>query len=184
MGAPSHDGDRPGRSPIANYRPQLLLPILLLALLLPAISPAPAEAQNRAGILVDFGGGKFQYRCVHFWAPTINGVELLQRAGFQLTTRGSGAGTQICAINGIGCSPTQPCFCRCSISESSDDSCDAAEAAQACIFWSYWIYDDGKWDFAQRGPGGTLVSNNGVNGWAWGVKRRPPLMTIDQICGP
>ncbi|MEM9292200.1 MAG: hypothetical protein AAGD01_11005 [Acidobacteriota bacterium] len=142
-----------------------------------ALLASPAAAQNQAGVVVDFGDGKIQPVCVKFSSSTIDGVQLLQLAGFELDTEEGDYGTEICSINELGCNDPKPCFCQC----SGD--------GEPCIDWNYWLLeeknDKARWTFSQDGPSDVKVKNNDVNGWVWGPYKQdqPPLLTIDQICG-
>ncbi|MEM9292203.1 MAG: hypothetical protein AAGD01_11020 [Acidobacteriota bacterium] len=132
---------------------------------------APAAAQNQAGVVVDYGNGNVQHVCVNFSTPTINGLQLLDDAGFDLDVQSESNGDAVCSIDGTGCDyPNQNCFCSCS-------------GSGTCVYWGYWILDDNDWDYSSNAVNKQIVGNGGVNGWSWSDGDEPPLLTFEQICG-
>lgn len=132
-----------------------ILAALLLTLYLAV--PAHAQAPNRAGIVVDYGGGRVESACVTFPEPEITGLELLQRSGlpvsFQVTS-----GVTVCSIGNVGCSyPAEGCFCQCA-------------GIGTCTYWSYHLLDEGgSWQYSQIGAGAVRVLPGQMNGWRWGA---------------
>ncbi|MEM9292201.1 MAG: hypothetical protein AAGD01_11010 [Acidobacteriota bacterium] len=152
-----------------RFRPTLLgLAVATLALL---ASPATAQEVGKAGVVVDFGNGEVKHACVEFDGPEINGLQLLEMAGFDVDTQSQSLGETVCAINGTGCDyPNQACFCSCS-------------GSGECVFWIYWILEGGDWKKSSVGAGTQPVGNGDVNGWSWSSKSPPPVRTFDEICG-
>ena len=158
-------------------RRTLLLPLLLTALcLLAGASVAQAEGgDHRAALIVRFGDGSVEKRCVAFSEPSIAGAELLARSGLQLIIdHTSGIGGAVCSIAGKGCAfPTQDCFCRCQ--------------GLTCEYWAYYHWVDGGWQYSQVGAGGYTVTDGALEGWSWGAGNfssgvEPPLLTFAEVC--
>jgi hypothetical protein len=158
-------------------RRTLLLPLLLTALcLLAGASVARAQdGDHRAALIVRFGDGSVEKRCVAFSEPSITGAELLARSGLQLVIdHTSGIGGAVCSIAGKGCAfPTQDCFCRCQ--------------GLTCEYWAYYHRVDGGWQYSQVGAGGYTVTDGAMEGWSWGAGNfssgvEPPLLTFAEVC--
>ncbi len=131
-----------------------------------------AQADGRAGLVVVGEDGAVTTTCVSFPETEISGYELLSRSGLAVTSSVSGAGTAVCAIEGVGC-PADDCFCAC---QGGD-----------CAYWSYWLADGGEWQYARAGAGQVPVINGDVQGWTWGAGSvtsaiPPPLLAFDEIC--
>jgi hypothetical protein len=142
--------------------------ILLLALLCAGSSGAPTQAQttHRAGLVVDTGGSTLVTRCVAFGEAEINGLDVLQRAGLEVVTDQG----VVCAIGGVGC-PASNCWCQCQ--------------GSPCIYWSYWHWLDGGWQYAQVGAAEYQVHDGDLEGWRWGEGATPPpAVPLEQICPP
>lgn len=147
--------------------PRALITGGLLLVLWASGSPgmvSQAQATNRVGLVVDRGDGVVVTRCVSFSENEINGYELLLRSGLELVVD---QGT-VCAIDGTGC-PATNCWCQCQ--------------GNPCIYWSYWHWLNGEWQYAQEGPGGHMVENGDIEGWVWGDGTAPPpAVPFHQIC--
>lgn len=160
--------------------------ILLFLLLFSGLifAPRPSHAQenpapplpdvNLAGLVIDFGGGRVETRCISFGEQSLSGYQLLERSGlgFQIDAS-SGMGAAICQIEGTGC-PGTDCFCQC-------------KGGGTCNFWSYWLLEGGNWQYSLAGASSTSVSHGQVQGWSWGPRNandaRPPMSTsFEQIC--
>jgi hypothetical protein len=133
------------------------------------ILPAAAQAQNRAAVIVNTGGGTAAV-CVRFPEPTITGLDALQRTGLGAVVRSfGGQGAAVCGLNGVGC--------------PADDSCLTCQAPN---YWAYHRAGPGAGGFtlSAAGAGSTAVSDGSVEGWQWGTGAPPPFQTVDQVCGP
>ncbi|MFB0535761.1 MAG: hypothetical protein ACETWR_12360 [Anaerolineae bacterium] len=151
------------------------LAVLLLAVLLLAVSASQAGAEdyNRAGLVIDYGGGNVATFCVSFYEDSITGMDVLERAGRQLV--GGFGGGAVCAIDRVGCLAPNDCWCECQ--RSSD-----------CIYWIYWHLKDGTWKYAGVGAAAYQVHDGDVEGWIWGSGStsggaQPPVYTMEQL-GP
>jgi len=141
---------------------------LALLLALPATVVAQT-APHRAGLVIRFGDGSVVTRCVSFSEPSINGVELLTRAGLSIRVDvNSSIGAGVCKIGSQGCDAGKSCFCQC-------------EGA-TCAYWQYFYMQNGAWKYSALGAGIHQVTDGAVEGWAWGNNITPPMMTFDQIC--
>ena len=156
-------------------RRTLLLPLLTALCLLAGASAARAEGgDHRAALVVRFGDGSVETRCVAFSESSITGTELLTRSGLQIVMdHTSGIGGAVCSIAEKGCAfPTQDCFCRCQ--------------GLTCEYWAYYHWADG-WQYSQVGAGGYMVTDGALEGWSWGAGNfasgvEPPLLTFDEVC--
>ena len=143
--------------------------ILFLTLVLgfAPIQNSTAQESNRAGLVVQFGDGIVETRCVEFTEPTISGLELLERSGFPvLAAYDPSLGAMVCKIQEQGC-PVDNCLCQ-----SPPD------------YWSYWHQVDNNWIYSPAGSSTYPVSNGAVEGWSWGPGNPPAVMTITEICAP
>ncbi len=158
---------------------------VLWALILFVVAPTPqvsAQTPNRAGIVVNYGGGRVEAQCVSFTEASISGFKLLDLSSFDLSIQVfPGKGEAVCRIGGntgVGCSyPQQSCFCQC-------------ESA-TCVYWSYWQQANSDWVYSGTGSSSSTVQNGSVDGWSWSAGQlnqsadsKPPLYTFDQICNP
>jgi hypothetical protein len=148
--------------------------ILVLAILC-AASPAanadaepstPAQREQQAVLVVQFGDDSYVTHCISFSEESITGLELLRRSGMDIATWG----TAVCRIEQAGCDyPAERCFCQC--------------LAPPCRFWSYWQWRDGHWIYSQVGAGYHGVRNGDVYGWVWGDGQSPPtIVPLEPLC--
>mgnify|MGYP001159297553 CR=1 FL=1 len=137
-------------------------------------SPAVAQEEQRAGLVIVHGDGSVITQCVAFPESSITGAELLARSGLDLAVEASGMGATICRIDGEGCDyPQDACFCQCQSSP--------------CIYWAYWRLTDGAWVYRNAGAGNSPVQPGDVEGWRWGlgtIKKAepPPDVAFEEIC--
>lgn len=144
-----------------------------LLLWLVGITAVSAQEPNRAALVVRLEDGQAVSRCVEFTEAEISGYELLNRSGLGVETDVVGMGATVCRIEGQGC-PANDCFCQC-------------KGGGDCLYWSYWMMQDGQWQYAQAGASSYRVQNGDVQGWSWGIGTpneavEPPTMTFDEIC--
>lgn len=143
---------------------------LMIAL---ASLPGPAlQNENRVGLVVDYGNGQMETRCVAFVEEDISGYQALLRSGLALEVHEQGGGPAICRVASTGC-PADDCFCAC--------------AGGDCVYWSYWHQRDGTWEYAAAGAQQSRLSNGDVDGWVWGPGSvteapPPPAISFDAIC--
>jgi hypothetical protein len=151
--------------------PLLILTLLILTLL--AYAPSGASGENRVALVVDFGDGAVETRCVSFAEEEITGYEVLERSGLTVETDFQAGGAAVCRIDNTGC-PADDCFCSC---RGGDD----------CVYWSYWHLNAGAWQYSMGGSGQYTVSDGDVEGWVWGLgsvtqASPPPLVTFGEVC--
>jgi len=143
--------------------------ILILTLVLGFVTYQNSTAQeiNHAGLVVQFGDGSIETRCVEFTEPTISGLELLERSGLPvLAAFDPSLGAMVCKIQEQGC-PVDNCLCQ-----SPPD------------YWSYWHLDGNNWIYSPAGSSTYPVGNDAVEAWSWGPGYPPPVMNINEICAP
>ncbi len=152
----------------------LALSLLLLAALgLPDL--VTAEELNQAGLVVQFGDGRTETRCVAFEGDEITGAELLTRSGLDLAVdASSGMGITVCQIEGQGCAyPAEPCFCQCT-------------GSGECAYWNYFFRDPGAsgWSYSALGAILRKAKPGSVEGWVWGDGHTPPAdeVTFESVC--
>jgi hypothetical protein len=139
--------------------------VLLLVLVMAPAQDSLAQDINRAGLVVQFGDGSLETRCVEFSEASISGLELLERSGMPvLAAYDPSMGAMVCKIQDEGC-PVDDCLC-----ESPPD------------YWSYWHLQGGSWVYSPAGSSTFQVTDGVVEGWSWGPGLPPPLMTINEIC--
>jgi hypothetical protein len=151
------------------------LAVLLAVAVLPALTSA-AEP-NQAGLVVQFGDGQVETRCISFEEDEISGAELLARSGMEVIMDASGGmGITICQIEDVGCAhPAEPCFCQCM-------------SGAECAYWNYFYRDStqGEWTYSALGAALRKVKSGSVEAWVWGDGRTPPAneLALEAICTP
>lgn len=160
-------------------RNSLFLGLALLLLAIAGGLPGQASAgePNQAGLVIQFGDGRIETRCVAFQEDEITGAELLTRSGLTLSVDAStGMGITVCQIEGEGCGyPAEPCFCQCM-------------GGGDCAYWNYYFRDPGAtgWSYSALGAVLRKVNAGSVEGWVWGDGSSPPSaeVTYETICLP
>ena len=148
--------------------------LFALAVLVLAVgSPAAAQDDNRAAVVVDYGDGQTATRCVGFTEAEISGQEALSRSGLVVENEVQAGGAAVCRIDGVGCA-VDDCFCAC-------------RGGDECRYWSYWQFRNGGWQYATAGAGQSRVADGAVEGWVWGAGSvtaapPPPVVSFDEIC--
>ncbi len=146
---------------------------LVLTLTLPGLSLA--EEPNRAGLVVWFGEGRVETRCVAFTEDSISGADLLTHSGLEvIMDSSSGLGVTVCQIEGWGCAyPARPCFCQCM-------------GGGECRYWNYFYMDPGEttWTYSAQGALLRRVRPGSVEAWVWGDGHTLPAdsLTFESIC--
>jgi hypothetical protein len=136
-----------------------------------------ADEPNQAALVVQFGDGRIETRCVAFEGNEINGADLLTKSGLDLIVdTSSGMGITVCQIEDEGCAfPAEPCFCQCT-------------GGDECAYWNYFYRDAGGTDWAYSALGAMLrkVQPGSMEGWVWGDGHTPPdeQLTFEAICLP
>ncbi len=147
--------------------------LLLLSLVLTAGAARSVNGEgrrtsgfSRAGLVVDMGDGTTLTRCVTFSEEEISGLDLLERSGLEVVTNRD----VVCAIEGTGC-PDSNCWCQCQ--------------GTPCVYWTYWHWRDGAWQYSQAGAAGYRVRDGDVEGWRWGAGDSPSVsISFEQVCFP
>jgi hypothetical protein len=150
--------------------------LLLVLLVVLSAGVAHAQDENQAGLVVVFGDGRVEQRCVTFAEDSISGYDLLQRSGLPLSVEAGAIGPTVCSIGKEGCSfPAESCFCRCQ--------------GGPCVYWSYWrLQADGAWSYQSLGAGNTQVRAGDMEGWRWAAgtmqdAEEPPALSFAAVCG-
>jgi len=135
-----------------------------------------ADEPSRAGLVVQFGDGHVETRCVSFREETISGADLLLTySGFDTTVdASSGMGITVCQIETEGCPyPARPCFCQCM-------------GGGECAYWNYFYREPGssEWTYSALGAVLRQVRHGSVEAWVWGDGAKPPTFAGDfeSIC--
>jgi len=102
------------------------------------------EGPNRAALVVSFGDGTVQSRCVAFPEASISGEDLLVRSGLAPVTSPEGA---VCALNDQGC-PPDDCFCACPFPD--------------CEYWAYYHWQGGNWVYSNIGAFAHAVTDGAL----------------------
>jgi hypothetical protein len=153
----------------------VFLAVLLVLLGLPALSSA--DEPNQAGLVVQFGDGRVETRCIAFDGAEISGSELLTLSGVHAVIDASrGMGITVCQIEGEGCAyPSEPCFCQCM-------------GGGDCGYWNYFYRDPGQeeWTYSALGAVLRKAQPGSVEAWVWGDGHVPPAsdLTFEIICVP
>ncbi len=150
-----------------SRRTLLLSALLALVCAMPTMARAQQVQQQSAILVVQFSDQSYFASCVSFGSDSINGLDLLRRAGLEVATWG----TAVCRIEETGCDyPGERCFCQC--------------LAAPCRFWSYWQWRDGRWVYSQIGAGQHQVRDGDAEAWVWGDGQTPPTVTPAEVICP
>ena len=125
-----------------------------------------ADEPNQAGLVVDFGDGRVETRCISFDEDEITGADLLLTySGFEMVIdASSGMGITVCQLEGEGCAyPSEHCFCQCM-------------GGGACAYWNYFYREPGssEWTYSALGAVLRKVRHGSVEAWVWGNGTTPP----------
>jgi hypothetical protein len=147
---------------------------LLATLGLPGTTVAGEPSQ--AGLIVEFGDGHVETRCVAFQEEEITGADLLLTySGFDaVVDASSGMGITVCRLEGEGCGyPSEACFCQCM-------------GGGECAYWNYFYREPGssEWTYSALGAVLRKVRHGSVEAWVWGDGTTPPTFegTFESIC--
>jgi hypothetical protein len=145
---------------------------LLAGALAPVATAGVACAASSAALVVSTGGDNYTY-CVELGGSSVNGIQLIQRAGSQhgLQYKLGYGGKAVCMLANVGASGND-CF------------------GEHPYFWGYWRGNgSGGWDWSGTGASNVTVTAGDVNGWSWGTgdsgssHPAPPSTTYDSVCG-
>jgi cell division septation protein DedD len=147
---------------------------LLAALGLPGATVADEPSQ--AGLIVEFGDGRVETRCITFEEEEITGADLLlTHSGLEaIIDASSGMGITVCQLEGEGCAyPSEPCFCQCM-------------GGGGCAYWNYFYREPGnsEWTYSALGAVLRKVRHGSVEAWVWGDGSTLPTFdgTFASIC--
>jgi hypothetical protein len=163
----------------AGVRSIILASFLAVALVAMAMLPGPlyAQAPQQVGLVVVFGDGRVETRCVPLEGDAMSGDTVLAQSGLPtIVDVASGMGVRVCQIEDVGCAfPSQHCFCQCM-------------GGNDCTYWNYFYRDpgDAAWTFSALGPALRKAKPGGVEGWVWGDGHTAPSseFTFTAICAP
>jgi hypothetical protein len=164
---------------LLEIRPRNVLWMLAVAILLVAVSPALVAAQEskQVGLVVQFGDGRLETRCISFEGDEIGGDALLAQSGLEvLLDPSSGMGVTVCRIEDEGCNhPAEHCFCQCM-------------GGGECAYWNYFYREPGAetWTYSALGAGLRKARPGAVEAWVWGDGHSPPAgdLNFEAICAP
>jgi hypothetical protein len=154
-----------------RLRSSLLGVALLAGALAPVATAGVACAASSAALVVSTGGNNYTY-CVELGGSSVNGIQLIQRAGSQhgLQYKLGYGGNAVCMLANVGASGND-CF------------------GEHPYFWGYWRGDgSGGWTWSGTGASNVTVRAGDVNGWSWGTgdsgssHPAPPSTTYDSVC--
>jgi len=154
-----------------RLRSSLLGVALLAGALAPVATAGVACAASSAALVVSTGGDNYTY-CVELGGSSVNGIQLIQRAGSQhgLQYKLGYGGNAVCMLANVGASG-HDCF------------------GEHPYFWGYWRGNgSGGWTWSGTGASNVTVNAGDVNGWSWGTgdsgssHPAPPSTTYDSVC--
>jgi hypothetical protein len=154
-----------------RLRSSLLGVALLAGALAPVATAGVACAASSAALVVSTGGDNYTY-CVELGGSSVNGIQLIQRAGSQhgLQYKLGYGGNAVCMLANVGASGND-CF------------------GEHPYFWGYWRGNgSGGWDWSGTGASNVTVRAGDVNGWSWGTgdsgssHPAPPSTTYESVC--
>jgi len=155
-----------------RLRSSLLGVALLAGALAPVATAGVACAASSAALVVSTGGNNYTY-CVELGGSSVNGIQLIQRAGSQhgLQYKLGYGGNAVCMLANVGASGND-CF------------------GKHPYFWGYWRDDgSGGWSWSGTGASNVAVRAGDVSGWSWGTGDTgsshppPPSTTYESVCG-
>jgi hypothetical protein len=138
---------------------------------------AVAGHDAQAGLVIQFGDGQTEIRCVAFEGDEISGADLLLQSDLGVIVDvSSGMGITVCQIARQGCAfPAEPCFCQCM-------------GGGECAYWNYFYLEPGEkeWTYSALGAAMRQVRSGSVEAWVWGDGHIPPAseVTFEEICVP
>ncbi|CAN5670464.1 hypothetical protein BH20ACT23_BH20ACT23_18510 [soil metagenome] len=155
-----------------RLRSSLLGVALLAGALAPVATAGVACAASSAALVVSTGSNNYTY-CVELGGSSVNGIQLIQRAGNQhgLQYKLGYGGNAVCMLANVGASGND-CF------------------GEHPYFWGYWRDNgSGGWDWSGTGASNVTVRAGDISGWSWGTGDSgsshppPPATTYESVCG-
>lgn len=155
-----------------RVRSSLLGVALLAGALAPIATAGVACAASSAALVVSTGSNNYTY-CVELGGSSVNGIQLIQRAGSQhgLQYKLGYAGNAVCMLANVGASGND-CF------------------GEHPHFWGYWRDNgSGGWSWSGTGASNVTVRAGDTSGWSWGTGDSgsshppPPATTYESVCG-
>lgn len=157
----------------------LALELTFAILVVGSPCPVSADGPDHVGIVVDFGNGQVETRCVPFSGDSISGMQALQlqsESGETFAVQTGFGGSVVCGIDGTGC-PSSNCWCQCPVVDEN------------CTYWTYWHLNGDEWASSGGGPAGYPMHDGDVDGWRWGHAappygdgQPPPVYSYADIC--
>lgn len=133
---------------------------MCVLLMLPASSAATGD--RAAGLIVDYGDGRYTYAWVPLEQAEISAMDMLKRTDLELVTVDfGGLGVAICQIDNTGCGPDACSSRMCQTSSSSP-------------FWRFLKLQDGEWKMVGTGVSGARVTAGDIYALSWSAQM-PPL---------
>ncbi len=136
-----------------------------------------ARADGEAGVVIDEDGQVRTY-CVAFEGESISGDDLLTAAGISYEDLGTGAGSVLCALDGVGC-----------FNASSYDTC-WCEFDDGGVYWAFFTREHGSgWVYSARAFDRVDASDGDLHGWKWGeggpssAPQPSDAITFESVCG-
>ena len=154
-----------------RLRSSLLGVALLAGALAPVATAGVACAASSAALVVSTGSDNYTY-CVELGGSSVNGIQLIQRAGSQhgLQYKLGFGGNAVCMLANVGASGND-CF------------------GEHPHFWGYWRDNgSGGWNWSGTGASNVAVRAGDTSGWSWGTGDSgsshppPPATTYESIC--
>lgn len=155
-----------------RLRSSLLGVALLAGALAPVATAGVACAASSAALVVSTGSTNYTY-CVELGGSSVNGIQLIQRAGSQhgLQYKLGFGGNAVCMLANVGASGND-CF------------------GEHPYFWGYWRDNgSGGWNWSGTGASNVTVTAGDISGWSWGTGDSgsshppPPATTYESVCG-
>ena len=155
-----------------RLRSSLLGVALLAGVLAPIATAGVACAASSAALVVSTGGNNYTY-CVELGGSSVNGIQLIQRAGSQhgLQYKLGYGGNAVCMLANVGASGND-CF------------------GEHPHFWGYWRDNSsGGWSWSGTGASNVKVGAGDISGWSWGTGDSgsshppPPATSYESVCG-
>lgn len=122
------------------------------------------NVNQRAAVVIFYGGDNYFTKCISFTASSLSGLDLLKSTGLAVqTATNPSQGTAVCKIGDTG-SASSDCF------------------GQMPDYWSYWQMGTNGWEYSIKGGDQTKVTDGAVNAWSWGTGSPPPEINFQNIC--
>jgi hypothetical protein len=154
-----------------------LAAVLLFVMAAGLAHPLLAAEPGLVGLVVQFGDGRVETRCINTGKGGSTGADVLMTSGLDVVLDPTNSmGLVICQIEGEGCAyPAEPCFCQCL-------------GGGECTYWNYFYRPPGSdgWVYSGLGAAARQVVPGSVEAWVWGNGEEMPAagLTFESICIP